>query len=138
MEFWHSDRIGKGLQRARTLLATFHRLRNVVCVPKIEFYFLFLEWVSLSNCPLLIDQVCLLWRYIVLLIRFWKISSFFPDLCVSDGTKDFTLLALSQWHGPLIMSILVPNVKRCVMDMGAVSMEPSAYVILATQVQLVK
>lgn len=95
-------------------------------------------WCSGNKCPLLIGQMCLLWRYIIPLIRFWKTCTSFPDLYVSDGIKDFTLLALSQWHGPSIMSILVPNVKRCVMDMEVVSTEPSVYVILAIQVQPVK
>lgn len=95
-------------------------------------------WCSGSSHPLLLDQMCLLWSYLVLLIRFWKTCTSFPDLCVFDGIKDFTLLALSQWHGPLIMSILVPNVKICAMDMGVVSMEPSVYVIPAIQVQPVK
>lgn len=95
-------------------------------------------WCSGGNCSLLIDQMCLLWSYIVLFIRFWKTCTSFPGLCVSDGTKDFTLLALSLWHGPLIMSTLVSNVKRCVTDMGVVSMELSVYVIPAIQVQPVK
>lgn len=62
----------------------------------------------------------------------------FPDLCVSVGTRDFILLALSRSHGPLTMSTLVPSVKRCAMGTGAASMEPSVYVTRATLGQPVK
>lgn len=139
VEFWHRDRIGKGLQGARTLLVKSCHLRMEIVFLMCQIRFsISWVWCSGNKCPLLIGQMCLLWRYTVPLIRFWKTCISFPDLYVSDGTKDFTLLALSQWHGPSIMSILVPNVKRCVMDMEVVSMEPSVYVILAIQVQPVK
>ena len=91
--------------------------------------------VVTAHCSLI---RCAYFEDIILLVSFWRTCISFPDLCVSDGTKGFILLAHSQWRGPLIMSILVHNVKRCVMDTGVVSMEPSVYVILVIQVQPVK